>query len=753
MEPNLPTRARALTYSAPTSYDTRDCVEPEASGLLEYWRLIRRRKGKLFLITSLTLLASVFVTLQQTPVYQARTSLEIQDINPDFMNIRQVNPIAEGGGTTAANDIQTQIKILQSESLCNRAKEKLVSGLAENLKARTKQIAGQHRAVNITTTSLAKARQTALNIGSKNLKVRLAGQTRIVELLVDSTDPQVAAAFADMLAAEYIDENIEGRWHLAQRTGEGLRRQLEDIRIQLERSEEALQKYSREAGLVITTENDNLSEQKLRELQTELMRAQHELIAKQSRFDMARITQPEALPDVLNDTSLRTYQDILTDLRRQTAQLSTLYTPEHAKLRQVRAQITAVEAALDRERSAILMRIRNEHEEALTQQKLLATAYAKQSQAVTQEAQSRIQYNMLKREVDSNHQLYEAMLQRVKEAGVAAALKASQVRVLDRAGVPDAPYKPKPLLNASLGLSTGLVLGIALIVIHGRSDRRLQAPGDIELHLETPELGVIPLVSQHSSIPWNSGRLRKALTVGKRSHQASSVAESFRSLLISILFASHNGIWPKVLVLTSASSGEGKTTVACNLGIALAELGKRVLLVDGDMRRPCLNKIFNISNDRGLSTLLREKDLNGTDAFWRQTPVPGLFVLPAGPPSSATASVLYSSALVENSSALIEILRRLRAEFQVVLIDTPPILYTSEARILCRAADAALFIARADRTTRDAAQAAYKTLAADGTSVLGAVLNGWNPKTASDGSYKDHEKYYTKNDAVGSIGR
>jgi polysaccharide biosynthesis transport protein len=750
MEPDPETRSRVLKSSVPTSYDTRDYVEPEASGLLEYWQLIRRRKGKLSLIASSALMASVFVTLQQTPVYQARTSLEIQDINPDFMNIRQVNPIAEGSGTTASNDIQTQIKILQSESLRKRVVRKLTTELSLNVNTGTEQHAARGRAFSIKSTSTADARQAVLNIGATDVKVRLAGQTRIVELLVDSIDPRVAAAFANTLAAEYIEENIEARWHLAQRTGEGLRRQLEDIRIQLEHSEDALQRYSRQAGLVITAENDNLSEQKLRQLQTELVTAQDELIAKQSRFDMARITQPEALPDVLNDISLRTYQDTLTDLRRQKAQLSTLYTPEHAKLRQIQAQIMAVENALDRERSAILMRIRNEYQEAFSRQKLLASAYSKQSQAVTQEAQSRIEYNMLKREVESNHQLYEAMLQRVKEAGVAAALKASQVRVVDPAEVPDAQYKPKPLLNSLLGLSTGLVVGTALLVMRGRSDRRLQSPGDIEVYLEVPELGVIPAITQESP-KWLSSRgFRKAITVGKRSLQPSSVAESFRSLLISILFASQNRVWPKVLVLTSASSGEGKTTVTCNLGIALAELGQKVLLVDGDIRRPRLNKIFNISNERGLSTLLQEKDLNGPSTPYQPADVTGLFVLPAGPPISGTTSLLYSSALVENSSAIVKLLQRFRAEFQFVLIDTPPFLYTSDARILCRVADALLFIARAEYTTRDAAQAAYKRLAEDGAPVLGAVLNGWNPKTATDGSYKKYEKYYKQNEALGS---
>jgi capsular exopolysaccharide synthesis family protein len=752
MEPNAQTRSRALTSSVPTYYDTRDYVEPETSGLLEYWRLIRRRKGKLVLITSSILIASIFITLKQTPVYQARTSLEIQDINPDFMNIRQVNPIAEGSGTTASTDIQTQIKILQSESLLTRVREKIAMELRPNLKNGSTPLPAQRRVFNLTRTSMANARQAVLNIGPKNVKVRLAGQTRIVELLVDSIDPQVAAAFANTLAAEYIEENIEARWQMAQRTGAGLRRQLEDIRIQMERSEDALQRYSRQAGLVITAENNNLSEEKLRQLQTEVVRAQQDLIAKRSRFDMARITQPEALPDVLNDTSLRIYQNTLTDLRRQNAQLSTLYTPEHAKLRQMQAQIAAVEAALYRERSAILMRIRNEYQEALSRQNLLVSAYAKQTQAVTQEAQSRIQYNMLKREVDSNHQLYEGMLQRVKEAGVVAALKASQAHVVDPAAVPDAPYKPKLLLNTILGLSAGLVVGIAFVVMHGRSDRRLRAPGDIELYLELPELGLIPSIIQDTPKWLRSSGPHKAITVGKRSHQPSSVGESFRSLLISILFASHNRVWPKVLVLTSASSGEGKTTVTCNLGITLAKLGRRVLLIDGDMRRPCLNTIFNISNERGLSTLLREKDLTGTDALCQPAGVPGLFVLPAGPPTSAAASLLYSSALAENSSAIVEILHHFRAKFQFVLIDTPPILYTSDARILCGAADGVLLITRADHTTRDAAQAAYKRLADGGTSVLGAVLNGWNPKTALDEYYKNYEKYCAENDAVGSIG-
>jgi len=292
----------------------------QSGGLLEYWRILRRHKGTVILAAFLGVLAAVLFTLPQTPVYQGRTTLEIQDLNQEFMNLKQVSPVNEDSGTNALSDIQTQIKILQSDLLADRTMAKLKIATPAGLKPQESRVTMWRRTLNLPEPAAVPAREAMLKACAKSLKVRVAGQTRIIELLADSTDPKIAAAFANTLASEYIDQNIEARWQMSQRTGDWLGRQLEDMRIKLERSEDGLQAYARQNSLLFTGDKQNVSEEKLRQLQSELSKAEADRVGVQSRYETTRTATPETLPDVVNDNNLRELQMKLTDLRRQDAE-------------------------------------------------------------------------------------------------------------------------------------------------------------------------------------------------------------------------------------------------------------------------------------------------------------------------------------------------------------------------------------------------------------------------------------------------
>lgn len=714
-----------------------DYADEQASGsLLDYWRILMRRKGTLILITFLGGLLALLVTLPQTPIYQARTTLEIQGLNEDFMNLREVSPVQETGPSFTREAIDTQVQILKSETLLERTLKKLGwEARPANLSTAAARPSAWRRALGLPEPAPEDARRAALDMARENLKVRVQGQTRIVEILVDSTDAQLAAQFANTLTSEFIDQNLEARWEMTQRTGEWLSRQLEDMRIKLERSEDRLQAYARRSGLMFTEKQGSVAEDKLGQLQAALSAAQTDRIAKQSRFELVRTSPPDALPDVLNDTSLREYQVKLTGLRQERSQLATTFTAEHPQVKRVQAQIDTLQAALERERAAVIQRIRNDYEEAVRREKLLELDYTKQSRLVSEQSEKAIQYNILKREVDSNRQIYDAMLERVRSASVASALRASNVRVVDAARPPEFPYKPRIALNTLLGLMLGGFLGVVFIVMRERMDRTLQEPGDAQFYLNVAELGVIP----------SAARPRKALAEASVEtavvvQKHSILAESFRAALTSILFSSQNGSRPRVIVLTSPGAGEGKTTLAANLGEALAEVNKRVLLIDGDLRKPRLHEIFEIDREHGLSDLLQDasplpESMNGAV---RETRVANLFLLPSGAESAASTNLLYS----ERMARLLELFEK---EFDTVLIDTPPMMQIPDARILGRLADAVILVLRAGRTSRDAAQAARARLAEDGTHVLGAILNDWDPKRAGAsryGYYYDRYRYY-----------
>src|SRR5216684_3972034 len=742
-------------YYAPDPAD-----DQETGGLIEYWRILSRRKGTLILIAFAGALAGFLFTLPQTPVYQARTSIEIVELNDNFLNIKQISPVNENGGYYDPADLQTQIKILQSDSLLDRVLNKLKSD-KEPAHIEQTRISTWRRALGLPQAPKASNRDQALRQAAGTLKVRAAGQSRILEITVDSVDPNIAASFANTLANEFMEQNLESRWKTTERTSQWLTRQLDDMRIKLEHSEDALQAYARQAGLMFTSEKTNVSEDKLKQVQQELSIVQNERIAKQSRYEMAMNSSPDALPDVLNDVGLRDTQVKITDLRRQIAELSTIYTPEHSRVKRLQNQLVTLQTAYERDRTAILKRIKNEYDEALRKEKLLAGAYSAQTRQVSGESEKAIQYNMLKRDVDSSRTLYDTMLQQLKQATIAAAMRASNIRVVDPANVPASPYKPRAPVSAGLGLLTGLFLGAAFIVMRERADRSIQQPGDSPFFLNLPELGIIPSSQADPSIRRTARTLRAASrfvsTPGSSvispssledrvelvtwQRKPSMLAESFRSALISILFAGENGSRPKVLVLTTGSPGEGKSTVVSNLGIAIAEVGQKVLLIDADMRKPRMHEIFGMTNERGLSEILRQKmTLNGDPSMQgliRETEVPGLFVLTSGTSTSAATNLLYGNYMPE-------LLKYLRVEFETILIDTPPMLQIPDARVLGRIADKVILVVRAGKTTRDAAIAARQRFSEDGTKLLGTILNDWNPKHSTTGYYGYYNGYYGK---------
>lgn len=752
--PHLAGVARSNHYLELPAPPVSAANETESSGLAYHWLILSRHKALWIVFGFAGLLLGFLITLPQTPVYQARGSVEIVDLNQNFLNLKQASPLAENS-TTSDWDIQTEIKILQSESLRDRVIAKLekdpeAEGGAEGVSL-------WRKALNLSQAAGVSRRQQQVLRAAKTLKVRAAGQTRILEIIVESTNPRLAAAFVNTLANEFIEQNLEARWQISEKTGDWLSRQLDEMKIKLERSEDALQGYARNSGLIFTDEKTNISEDKLRQLQQELSSAEAERMAKQSRFELAQSSAPESLPEILNDGGLRETYSKLTDLRQQLAELKTTYTPEHVKVKRVEAQVAELEQRFAENRDNILKRIRNEYQEAARREQLLSAAYEAQTRVVSGQGEKAIQYNILKREVDTNRQLYEAMLQELKESSIAAAMHASNIRVLDAAKAPPKPYRPDARRSAVLGLLAGVLLGGAFILVRDRMDRTIQQPGDIALYLNVPELGLIPsggkkpgpaLGAQTGARPAlagaGRGERREPFELTTFFEKQSIIADSFRSILVSIFFSGESGFRPKTLVLTSASPGEGKSTVTSNLAVAIAETGQRVLLVDADLRKPRQHDIFGMDNRRGLSTLLRRggelagRDPGGRDdllaALIRKTEVPSLFLLTSGPPTGAATNLLCDPFASE-------LIMGVRSDFDVVLIDTPPMLHMPDARILARLADALVLVIRAGHTSRDAALAAHRRFVQDGTRVLGTILNDWDPKYSPSGYY-GYEAYY-----------
>jgi succinoglycan biosynthesis transport protein ExoP len=725
---------------------------PGYNSLWEYWRVVVAHRMKLLGFALIGLVGAITVSLLQTPIYRVRTSLEIQ--GPNYME-------SKGGGPTEAlitpeSYLETQVKLLQSESLLELVIDKVklqneqpASGW-RGFPARVRRI--------FSLSSPVQDKEKLVQRVQRNLTVRVSGNSRLVELIYESEDPKQAADFVNTLVSEFIEQTQEMRWKSAQGTSDWLTNHLDNMKGQLEASEAQLQSYARTSGLSPASEKDIPAETRLSQIQDELSKAQADRIAKEAKFEEARGKPVDSLPDILEDPTMRDYRQRLADLERQYVELSATLTPEHYKVQRVQAQINELKSEMEKERKDVVSRMGNEYAAAVRRETLLSQAHANQEREVADESAKAIHYDTLKRDVDSNRRLYETMLQRVKEASLTTAMRDSNAVVIDRAKPPLIPYRPDLPVNSAIGLFSCLFLGFGFVLLQERLDRKISAPGDTRITLDLPELGVIPLdetaasnkflegLHVDRSIPVPVAESIAGLPPGECPELAtwkrkpSLLAECVRTTLTSILLPGQDEERPRVVVLTSASPGDGKTTVACNLGIAVAETGRKVLLIDGDLRRPRLHRVFSVKNDSGLSDVLWAK--NSLEAIplahlVRESEVSGLSLLPAGSCGVPPANLLYSPRMAD-------LLKRLRTEFDMIVIDAPPMMFFADARVLGRLADGVILVIRAGRTKMENARSATQRFAEDGTRVLGTVLNSWDPKSPGRygyGTYGDYETY------------
>jgi polysaccharide biosynthesis transport protein len=724
-----------------------DVVVENRGPSANYWQVLKRKKRLLLAGTMGGSILGFCATLPALQVYQARTSMEIAGMNENFLNIKQSDPVSYAESRNDGTDLETQIAILKSNSLRERVSAKL-GGVPQRTKPATLlEKLGLDQRRQAADPSL------ALSMAAASVRVTPTPWSRVIEVAVDSTSPAMAADFANTLVNEFIEQNIETRWQSSLRTEHWLTRQIEDMRIKLEQSESKLQEYARQAGLLSANDKSSVSEDRLRQVQQQLSSAQSELVAKQARNEMLGSNPEGTVPDVLNDEAIQGFEQKIADLRRQVAELTVTYTKESSQVRRLMAQIETMEQARDKAVKMIAQRIRNEYEEAQRKTGLIENEFQMLKAQVSSEGQRSVEYSLLKGEVESNRNMYEAMLRQLKQSSIASAMRASTVRVVDPAEKPDQPYKPNRERAAILGAIAGCFVCVGLVVLRQYTDRAIRDPGEVVAWTGIPELGLIPSYKAGRRAAYQpfkaavmhglpgSGRRRSSPAVELTSWQSSSsrIAESFRATLMSMLFARHNGDRPRTLVVTSAGPMEGKSTVAANLGVVLAQMGIRVLLIDADLRKPRLHTIFGIEAQMGLIGVLdrmRASEEETEDEICvRATELPGLSLLPAGGTTADSTSLLYGDRLAK-------LLRRLRDRYDMVLVDTPPMLEIPDARIIGRVADATILVVRAGVTTRTAVTAASQRLADDGIDLMGAIVNDWNPANSSTGYYGYSARYY-----------
>lgn len=716
---------------------------------IELFRLLRTVWANRTLVLGITVACAAIgigIALVQAPMYRSQATVELLGINENFMNLREVNPNAPSTSLSPTDSyVSTEIELLQSQALIRRVVEKL------HLAQRPAPV--KHGLLGSVTSMFAgfglggpAAPQSVGAIvgrAQQNLHVSQVRESNLLEITYSDRDPNVAAEFINTLTEEAIQTNQDERWNLNARVGTLLNKQMQILRDRMEKAANELQTYSKDSGLLYTADKSSVAETQLTEVESELARAQGDRIQKQSQYELARGADPDSLPAVLDNGPLRDYQTKLADLKRQYAEMIATRTPENVKVIKLKAQIDELESTMGRERTNILARIQNEYNTAVQREKMLKKAYQSQASLVSDQSSKAVHYNTLKHEMETTRDLYEAMMRRVNDAEMVSAIRASDIRMVDPALPPNSPHTPNKPLLAGVGLLSGLLIGFTTVFVREQRDKTIQRPGHSVSLLNIAELGVIPSAKSDAarlgSGKQDGANAKTSLALNSNgSARRAAIAEngllkdSFRGVVNSILFAEteHNAL--RVLLVSSPNPGEGKTTSVCNLGASFAEIGRRVLLIDADFRKPRLHEIFGVPNDRGLLNLLAEKGegAESPTSFVRPTGVPRLSVLTAGTTAVPVATLLHSDRL----AGLFE---HFRSEYDLVLIDSAPLLLVPESRILARSTDGLVLVLRAGATTPEMALAARRRALEDGTLLVGTVLNDWKPDTT------DYYRYYS----------
>jgi succinoglycan biosynthesis transport protein ExoP len=692
---------------------------------IHYLALLRRHRIAVLGIVALCLAAGLLYARFAPRTYRALTVLEITGVNQDFMNTRELNP--SGGPVEPDGYLDTQVRLLQNDALIG----KVIKTMAPEVPA--------------SMASTESAREGVIGKMLAKAKVKEEGASNLVDVTLEGPDPKLVADTANTLTAEFIKEGEDARIAAASSTGRFLQQQLADAQDKLQASEDALQQYANASGIVITTGNqDPVATEHLREIQQGLAQAQVDLANRRSQIEMVRNSPVQALPSVTDDPTIRDDRARLTDLNRQLADLSTTMTPNNYKVKQVEAQIQALQSQMKHQQDVIVADLSVQDHQVARRVQILQDEYQKQLGVVFDQGSKQVRFNMLKHEVDVNQQIYQSMLQKVKEAGIMAGLKAANARVVSAAEIPTSPYSPKLFICLLLSSLIAIVFSILYILICERGDNSVRIPGQAEQYVSRPELAVIPRARLSGKTSRGSLGLKVNDGPGPsglhpmlqhwRSPDRTFIAEAYRSAGTSILFGRNGSGTPHVLLVTSPQPECGKTTTTANLAVSLAEGGRRVLIIDGDLRRPALPQLFGIKNKEGLSNLLDGVEPMDASHFVLPTSFAGVHVLCAGGIRGSVARLLHSDRLAG-------VVDRFRRQYDFVLIDAPPLLGLTDARILARYTDGVILVCRAGRTSVDELDEASKVLAEDGTHILGTILNGYDLQREKSSHYSSYLRY------------
>ena len=716
--------------------DERRDSDPGEIDLLAYWRVLMKRRRLIASILAACVAFSLLITLMTQPLYRASAMMQIEKEGPPIVASQS------GGNYSSGWDpefLTTQIALLRSRALAERVANEMNFSEATLASLNDPGWIGRVMAL-VRPAPKVKAAESSDASGPKRaeallkqatgiirggLSVQPVQETRLVNLSFDSPDPNFSARVVNAIAEGFIASSLEARLGTTSYAKTYLEDQLAQTKTKLEQSERKLVDFAQKEGLVSTGEaGTSLATQNLTDLNGDLAAAQSQRIRAEARWRQA--AGGGAMPaDMLAASGIGGLQSQLGALQTQYQQKLQLFKPEYPEMQQLKGQVEEVKRQIAAEQGSIRASVKAEYSAAMSQENMLKNQIGSlRTQALDVDGRS-IEYTILKRETDTNRQLYDSLLQRFKEVGAAGDVRSNNITIVDRAQG-GFRFKPNLLTNLLLGILAGLALGFLTAIVLEFLDDSLKTPEDIEQKLRLAVLGIIPKLAAKDSVASASSDPR------------SSFSEAYRSVRTTLQFATDHGV-PRSLLITSPSAGEGKSTTALALARNLAQVGKRVLLVDSDLRNPSLHKILGLKADVGLSNLLAGGSTLANAL--QHTDDERLHVLLAGPLPPNPAELLSGTKFVSMLTVAAQ-------HYDQIIIDGPPVLGLADAPILSNCVESTLLVISSANTRTSTAQAALKRLISARGRVIGALLTKYDPKSAGFGygyGYK-YDAYYSYGD-------
>lgn len=681
--------------------------------LLEYWRIVWKHKWVIAVAVVVALAIGLAVTLLTPRVYTASTTIEIDRESTNVVGLGDVEPVDRL--SQDEEFFQTQAGLLKSWSLAARVAQ--AEGLASDpnflsaLGVHPKPGAPLHTAATA---------PWIVGFLQGGLGVYPVRDSRLVRITFDSPNPGLSARIANAFADNFIASNLERRFEASAYARTFLEQRLAELKAKLEDSERQLVAYATQQQIIQVAEPSqgkdapppqSLAATNLAAIDGALTTAQENLVQVQERWRALQAAPGLAAPEILADPTIETMREERAKLNAQYSNELKIYKPDYPDMLQLKAQIDELNQQMNTAANTIRRSMQTQYIAAQQQVNALQAKVNQLKSSVLDERNREIQYNILQREVDTTRTLYDGLLQRYKEIGVAGGVTSNNISIVDRARPPTLPSKPQPGHNLAVAGVSGLAVGVLLAFLLEALDQAVRKPADVEAKLGLPALGSVPLLEKGVQPMEALADLR------------SPFSEAYHSIRTNLAFSTKDGA-PRVLSVTSARPEEGKSTTSFALAHGFARVGMRVLLVDLDLRNPSQHKIVGADNRVGASNLL-------TGAVRLQSAVqptdwPNLFLIPSGPLPPSPAELLIGPRLAAFVKEAME-------HFDIVILDGPPVMGLADAPLIASVATGAVLTIEAGRTSRTQALAAIKRLRVSNVRLCGAILTKFDARKGSYG--------------------